>query len=33
MARMLEADDQVLLAMAATVMLKLTQGGAVEDAE
>ena len=31
MARMLEADDQVLLAMAATVMLKLTQGGSAED--
>ena len=26
MARLLDADDQVLLAMAATVMLKLTQG-------
>jgi DNA-binding MarR family transcriptional regulator len=33
MARMLEADDQVLLAMAATVMLKLTQGGAKDDVE
>ncbi len=31
MARRLEADDQVLLAMAATVMLKLTQGGLAED--
>ncbi len=31
MARMLEADDQVLLAMAATVMLKLTKGGPAED--
>ena len=33
MARMLGADDQVLLAMAATVMLKLTQGGSVEEEE
>ena len=30
MARRLEADDQVLLAMAATVMLRLTQGGPEE---
>lgn len=33
MARLLEADDQVLLAMAASVMLKLTRGEAAEDGE
>ena len=33
MTRLLPADDQVLLAMAASVMLKLTRGEAVEDAE
>ncbi len=33
MARLLGADDQVLLAMAATVMLKLTEGGQPEDEE
>jgi len=31
MARMLEADDQVLLAMAATVMMKLTHSGQADD--
>ena len=33
MTRLLPADDQLLLAMAATVMLKLTQGEAAEDTE
>lgn len=33
MAQRLPADDQVLLAMAARVMLKLTQGEAADDAE
>ncbi len=33
MTRQLGADDQVLLTMAATVMLKLTQGGTAEDEE
>jgi DNA-binding MarR family transcriptional regulator len=33
MARLLPADDQVLLAVAASVMLKLTQGNAVGDDE
>ena len=33
MTRLLDAEDQVLLAMAASVMLKLTRGDAVEDAD
>ncbi len=33
MARLLDSDDQVLLAMAASVMLKLTKGGTTEDGE